>query len=473
MKDLSVGHVGGNILKFTAPMLAGNLFQQTYIIVDSIIIGHYVGKEALGAVGASFPVIFALISFVVGIASGGTIIIAQYFGAKDYARVRRSINTIFIFISIASVIISVIGILASSAIFKLMGLPEELMSDAKTYLITFLTGTILLFGFNGTCAILRGLGDSVTPLIFLIIATITNTLLAIFFVRILNLGVMGAALATVAANGGAFLTAVIYLNKNHKLVRINLRKPVFDWHIFRMSVNIGVPSGLQQTFVSVGMFAIFSIVNKFGTDVIAAYSVANRIDNIAILPAMNFGQALSTFTGQNIGAGKINRVREGLRSTLLMTSLASFVLSLIIIIFRRQLMGLFTSDLAVISYGSEYLMIVAASYLIFSTMFAINGILRGAGDTLIPMFISLLSLWIIRIPVAALLSGQYTQWLASIKFLNILHNINLGESGIWWSVPVGWTFGLILAWFYYRSGRWKRKKVIDLRESLVNLEEVI
>ena len=448
-------------------MLVGNIFQQTYNIVDSIIVGQLIGKEALAAVGASFPIIFALISFVIGIAMGGTIIVSQYFGAKDYTRVRRTIDTLYIFIFFASILITTLGITISGSVFRMTKLPEEVIPQAQAYLNTFLLGTVFLFGFNGTSAILRGLGDSVTPLVFLVIASISNIFFDYIFIKYFGLGVRGAALATILSHGGAFLTAILYLNKTHKIIQLRIKELVFDWEIFRESIRIGVPSGLQQTFVSFGMIALFRIVNNFGTDVIAAYSVAGRIDNLAILPAMNFGQALSTFTGQNIGAKKIERVKSGLKATLGMSAIVSILITCLIIFFRAQLMHLFTPDQSVVAIGAGYLVIVGSGYIVFSVMFSINGLLRGAGATVVPMFITLLSLWLIRIPIAAILSGRFhltfMHWGLHVNLPPLLSGL-LQEKGIWWSVPIGWLTGTIMAYFYYRTGKWKKKAVVKIQD---------
>lgn len=449
MKDLTKGHVGGNIFKFAAPMLLGNIFQQSYNIVDSIIVGQVLGKEALAAVGASFPVIFVLISFVIGIASGGTIVISQYFGAKDYRKVRRTIDTLYIFIFFAAIIISVVGITFSEEIFRHIKLPPEVIPQATSYLNTFLLGTVLLFGFNGTSAILRGLGDSITPLVFMIIASVSNIAFDILFIKYLGFGIQGAAWATILSHGGAFITAVLYLNKTHKLVQLRLKELVFDWEIFWKSVKIGVPAGFQQTFVAFGMIALFRIANGFGTNVIAAYSVAGRIDSLAMLPAMTFGQALSTFVGQNIGANKKHRVKSGLLATLGMSAIISISITVIVIVFRYPLMRMFTQDVNVINIGVEYLIIVSSSYIIFSTMFAINGVLRGAGDTIVPMFITLFSLWIIRIPFAYFLSERY------------------GETGIWMSVPIAWLIGSLCSYIYYLTGHWKKKGLVKHKETKI------
>jgi len=442
MRDLSVGKESKLIWQFAAPMLMGNVFQQLYNVVDSIIIGNYLGKDALAAVGASFPVIFVLISLVIGFSSGATIIIAQYFGAKRFGKVSRAIDTLYIFLFFASIVLTIAGILLTPQIFALIRLPQEVVPQATLYLQIYLSGLIFFFGFNGTAAILRGLGDSKTPFYFLAIATVTNIGLDLLFVIVFHWGIAGVAIATIISQGGAFITAILYLNKTHKIINLGLKKLIFDRQIFLQSLQIGLPSGLQQTFVALGLMAIMWIVNQFGTDVIAAFTVAIRIDSLASLPAMNFAAALSTFVGQNIGANKPERIKAGLIATLKMTSLISVSITLIAIFFSSHLISVFTSDKEVIRIGAEYLIIISSFYIIFSTMFVVNGVMRGAGDTLVPMFITLLALWVVRIPISYYLSRE------------------MGETGIWWGTPIGWFFGLLLAYLYYLSGKWRKKGVV-------------
>jgi putative MATE family efflux protein len=322
------------------------------------------------------------------------------------------------------------------------------MPQATQYLRIYLSGIVIFFGYNGTSAVLRGLGDSKTPLYFLIIATIANIGFDLLFVAVFDMGVAGAAYATLLANGIAFLLAIIWLNKTHKLIRIAIRGLHFDRLIFRQSVNIGLPTGIQQTLVAMGALALMGIVNTFGTDVIAGYSVASRLDALAIVPAMSFSQAISTFVGQNIGANKPERIRAGLISTVKMSGIVTIVTTVFIIFTGHILMNLFTDDLEVIRLGDQYLTIVSSFYIAFTLMFIYNGVMRGAGDTLIPMFFSLLSLWLIRIPMAWFLSGK------------------IGASGIWWAIPAGWLVGLILSYSYYKSGRWKKKAVVKYQENV-------
>ncbi|MBN1387348.1 MAG: MATE family efflux transporter [Bacteroidales bacterium] len=442
MKDMTTGKEGKLILQFALPMLAGSLFQQFYNVVDSIIVGNFIGKEALAAVGASFPVIFVLISMIIGLASGITIVISQYFGAKDYDNVSRAIDTMYIGMFFASIITTALGIIFSKEIFILLNLPEEVMPMALDYLNIYLLGMIVFFGFNGTSAILRGMGDSKTPLYFLIISTLTNVLLDLLFVIVFNMGVKGVALATVISQTGALVTAILYLNRYHKIINIRLRGLVFDRKIFNQSIRIGLPAGFQHSFVALGNMAIMGVVNTFGTNVIAAYSVASRLDAIATIPAMIMAQALATFVGQNLGANKSHRVKTGLLSTILLTSIVTIATTTIIVSFGDLFMDAFTNDEKVIDIGSEYLTIVSLFYLVFAFMFTFNGVMRGAGDTLIPMIFTLISLWLVRIPFAILLSNS------------------LGETGIWWSFPMSWATGLIMSWIYYLTGRWKKKVIV-------------
>jgi putative MATE family efflux protein len=288
MKDLTNGSPGRIIFSFAMPMLLGNVFQQLYNVVDSIIVGKFLGKEALGAVGASFPIIFTLISLIIGVATGCTIVISQYFGAKDIQNVRRTIDTMNIFLFFASLFMTAVGILFSEQIFRLMQLPEEMIPLAMEYLNVYLVGIISLFGFHSTSAILRGLGDSRTPLYFMIISTIMNIGLDLLFIVVFGWGVAGAAWATVLAQTAAFIIAIVHLNATHKVIQFKIFNLVFDKAIFVQALRIGLPTGFQQTFVALGMMALFGIVNGFGTDVIAAYTAAGRIDSLASMPAMNF-----------------------------------------------------------------------------------------------------------------------------------------------------------------------------------------
>ena len=344
MQDLTTGKEGKLIFQFAAPMLLGNIFQQLFSVVDSIVVGNFIGKEALAAVGASFPVIFIMVSLMIGLVMGTTVVISQYFGAGDLAKVKRAIDTMYIYSAAGGVILTIIGLIIAEPLLRLLGLPENILPQAGQYLRIYFSGMIIFFGYNGTSAVLRGLGDSKTPLYFLIIATVANIILVLLFVAVFKWGISGAAYATLIANAIAFGLAIYWLNKTHKLVRIAIRGLHFDKEIFMHIIRIGLPTGVQQTLVAVGALALLGIVNKFGTDVIAGYAVASRLDSMALIPAMSFSMALSTFVGQNIGANKPERIRTGLIATLKMSLIVTIITSLFIIFTGHLLMSLFTND---------------------------------------------------------------------------------------------------------------------------------
>ncbi len=457
MKDLSIGKESRLITRFAIPILLGNVFQQLYNVVDSVIVGKFIGKEALAAVGTSSPIIFLLVAFVMGITMGFTIVISQYFGAKDLRSVKKAINTLYIFMFYTSIAMTFAGIMLSELLFRMIDLPEAIIPQAKIFLNIFFAGLIFLFGYNGTSAILRGLGDSKTPLYFLIGSVGLNIILDLIFVPVFHWGVAGVATATVISEGGAFLVQIWYLNRTHKIVRFSLKELKFDREIFLKSIRIGLPTGFQQTFLAIGMVALYWIVNQFGIDANAAYSAAGRIDTFAMMPAMSFAIALSTFVGQNLGANKPHRVKTGFHATLVITSIISVTLSALVVLFGGFLMQLFTNDPRVIEIGHDYLKIVGSFYIFFSMMFVTGSVMRGAGDTLIPMFITLFSLWLIRIPLAYYLSKTGM----------------MGVNGIWWAIPTGWMMGLLLSYIYYRFGRWKTKVVVkSIPEDAPEIKEI-
>lgn len=427
-------------------MLLGNIFQQLYIVVDSIIVGKYVGKEALAGIIASSQVAMVVISLVIGIGIGGTVVVAQYFGARNYEKVRQTSDTVTIFMLVSSVVLGGVGILLSDEILRLMQLPVESLHHAKSFLTVYFAGMITMFGYNAMSSILRGIGDSRTPLYALIVATVLNIALDFLFVLHLQMGTSGAALATVIAQGTSWIFIGVYARQKSSLVSFNFFRFTFKLDIFKQSLRIGLPSGVQQTFVAVGMAALFSIINTFGVDVAAGYGAATRIDMFISLPAMNFAAALSTFVGQNIGAGNFHRVKQGLKSTLIMSGAVSIGVTLIVLALRHHLIGLFTdtSNSEVIKVGGQYLTIVCSFYVLFSSMFVINGLLRGAGASLVPMLTSLIGLWLVRIPVAYLLSRTES----------------LGYLGTFWAIPIAWAVGFTLALSYYLSGKWKNKAVV-------------
>lgn len=441
MKDFTHGPVGRQIFSFSLPIILGNLFMQLYLVIDSVIVGRFLGKEALAAVGASTPVVFAVIALVIGVGSGGAVVISQYFGARQYDKVRITSDTLHIFLLVSGIIIALLGYFFSDDIFRLIGLPAEVIPDATIFLSIYLGGIVLLFGFNAVSSILRAIGDSRTPFIFLIITAFLNIALDLLFVVVLGWGIASVAWATVISQGAAYFMAIAYINRQNEVLRINLLRLKFNGRIFGQCIRYGVPTGVQQSLVAVGGLVLMTVIVPFGTNTLAGYTIAMRIDSLATIPAMNFAIALTSFAGQNIGAGREDRAKKGLAMTLLHSSITCMIITGFIVIFGHYILGMFTTDLDVIRIGTEYLVIVSSFYLVFSTMFAFNGMFRGAGAVIFPMVSTLFSLWLVRIPVAVWLSG------------------NMGPRGIWWSIPIGWAVGLLMVLLYYKSGKWKNHSI--------------
>ena len=447
MLDLTNGKPWKLLLHFSIPMLIGNVLMQLYSVADFYIAGNYIGPEAVAAVGSSMPVLFALVSFIIGITMGCTVIVSQYFGAKDAVNMKRSVDTVIIFIVVAALLMMMVGLIFCNLLLHLVKTPEDVFDGAYTFMQINLIGLLPLFGINCLSAILRGVGDSKTPLYCMLISSACNIVLLLIFVPGMNWGIAGAAWATVLTQTLTVVGMILWLNRKHPVIKITLRRLVFDMNIFRNSVRIGLPNGVQQVLVAVGMMALLGIVNQFTTEnsnVLVAYSIVNRIDSLAMAPAMTFSIAIAAFVGQNIGARKLYRIPSGLKATLVMSTMLTVLLSAVILIFTHPIMRMFSTEIneEVIAVGARYLLVVCPFCVFFSTMFIFTGVMRGAGDTLVPMFITLLTLWLIRIPVATFLSNL------------------MGTDGIWWSIPIAWTVGMICSYLYYRTGRWKNKGVI-------------
>jgi putative MATE family efflux protein len=442
MRTLTEGGEARVIWSFSLPMLIGNVFQQLYNLTDAWVVGQFIGKEALAAVGASSSIMFLMISFILGATMGSSILISQYYGAGNMDGVRRTLSTTYIYVLAGALIMSVIGMLASRPLLVLLGTPREILAPATTFLVITFAGLVLMFGYNAFSAVLRALGDSRTPLYFLILSVVLNVGLEILFVAVLRWGIAGSAWATVIAQGVAFAVSWVYMQRSrHEILHLDLKRMVFDRRIFAESMRIGLPSAVQQTLVAMGFVTLQSIVNRFGTDAVAAYTAAGRLDSLAGIPAMNFSMALITFIGQNLGAGKPNRVTKGFIATLLMSGAFALATTLAMVLFKEPMIRLFNDDPAVVSIGSRYLLIVGSFYVVFSTMFISGSVPRGAGDTLFPMFVTLLSLWVARVPLSLLLSGP------------------LGTDGVWWSIPIAWSLGAALNVVYYFTGRWRHRTI--------------
>lgn len=445
MKDLTTGHEGKSIFFFAMPMLIGSLFQQLYNTADSIIVGRFIGKEAMAAVSGANPIMFLLVAALMGVSLGFSILVSQFYGSGDLKKVKATIDTTYILLFIGSILISILGIVFGGPMLKLMNTPESVFAQSKLYLTIIFSGILFSAGYNSVSAILRGLGDSVTPLYFLIIATILNIVLDLTFIVVLRMGVEGVALTTIMAQAVSFIISIIYLNKKHEVLKFKIKGIVYDNKIFKDGLRLGLPSGVQQMLFSIGNMALQFLVNSYGTSAMAAFGAGLRIENFISLPIMNLGSAVSTFVAQNIGAGENERVKKGIRESIKMTLVLAVTVIALILLFRENLIALFNTDKDVIKIGSSYLFIIGPFFLFIGTSFVLSSAMKGAGDSMFALISSIVSLWLGRLPASYMLS----------KFF--------GTDGIWMGIPFGWTLGLIVTVIYYKKGHWKTKAIVNHR----------
>ena len=440
--DLTEGKVWKVIVRFAVPLLVGNLLQQFYNITDSIIVGQFLGKEALAAVSASFFIYYFIISLVIGVGSGTTVVISQLFGAKQYQKVQLAFSSFFIFMLVGGIILSIAGIIFAEPVFRLTNTPEEVIPQAVAYFRIYIGGTFLFVTFNSIISILRGVGESVRPMLFILITTVLNIAFDLLFILVFKWGIEGAARATVVSQGIGMCIALAYVNNTHPLLSIKKQDMLFDWKLFKESLKIGLPTSVQQCAIALGLIALLGIVNSFGTNTLTAYGAAGKIDTIITQAILTLSGALAAFCGQNIGAGRLDRVKKGVQFTMYTNIALGLLTFAAVYLFGNEMMRIFTKDIDVVAIGKEYLLIIGGFFIVHGALIVYNGALRGAGDTLFPMITSLVCLWLIRIPLAYYLSS----W--------------LGRNGIWWAIGISITIGLIVTFVYYKMGFWKRRRRI-------------
>ncbi len=447
--DMTVGNPVKQVLTFTIPMLIGNFAQQMYNTADAIIVGRFVGDNALAAVGSAAPILNLMLVLFIGISVGASIMVSQFFGARMREELSSSIGACISLTGIASLIIMIIGPLLARPLLTILGTPASIIDWCDGYL------TIIFLGFAGTGyynilgGVLRGLGDSISALLYLIVATVINIILDLFFVARLGMGVQGVALATIIAQ---FISAFLTIRK---LMRMT---DLFDlkWKYIKPEkqysgrlIRLGLPAGLTQAIISMSMVVVQSLTNSFGETCIAANVIVMRVDGFVMLPAFSFGTAMTTFAGQNIGAEKMDRVITGTRNITLAAMGISAALSVLIFLFGRGLMGIFTSTDELITMSYTVMKILLVGYVAMEVTQCLSGVMRGAGDTLTPMWISLFNSVVMRVPLAYGLV-----WLSKTPELP---QGNFYMMGI--SLMITWVFGALLTLFLYRRGRWKTKAI--------------
>ncbi len=427
------GIIWKQLLFFFFPILIGTFFQQLYNTVDSVVVGQSVGKEALASVGGSSAQIVALVvGFFTGLSSGATVTIAQFFGARDEKSANQGIHCAYAIALAAGVFLTIAGIALTPAMLRLMNTPAEIMGDSILYLRIYFGGIIFVLVYNMGSAILRSTGDSKHPLYYLIVCCAINIILDILFVVVLHMGVMGAAIATLIAQAASAVLVTLKLMRSKSILTLSLKKIRFHGPILKHQLRLGLPTGFESVLFAITNIAIQSAVNTFGTDTSAAWSAFGKLDAIFWMVSTAFGISITTFVGQNYGAGKTNRVRRSVRVCILMDLVVSTLLVLFLIIARTFLFRLFTADETVIQIGCDMLVLITPWYVVYVFIEVLAGALRGVGDVIVPVIITLLGVCVLRII-----------WLAAV--LKIIPTI----PAIIFSYPVTWCITALTFIIYY------------------------
>ncbi len=446
-KDLTQGKPWQRILAFSLPLLLGNLAQHLYNTVDSIVVGKYVGDNALAAVGASGPLLNFLIIFFVGISTGVNIMVSQYFGAKKRLELENSIATAVVITAFSSIFLMILAPFVVPFFLELINTPAEILDWAKDYLGILMMGIAGMAYFNILSGILRGLGDSLSSLYYLLISTVINIVLDLVFVIYFNMGVAGVSLATVIAQGISSLLAFRKLMTFSDIFTINRKSFRIHKEYLSQMLSLGLPSGATQGIFSLAMLLVQSLSNQFGPYFIAANLMVMRVDGLAMLPNFSFGFAMTTYTGQNVGAGKLDRVIQGTKEGTLLALFSSIGLTAIILIFGHQLMMLFTQTPELADYALKLMYIIAPGYIFFSITQSLGGVMRGAGDTVTPMWISIFITLAVRVPLAY-----------GLSYLTRSPEYPVGRpESIFISLLITWVLGSLLTMYFYRRGNWKSK----------------
>ena len=445
--DMTRGSASKSIILFALPMLIGNIFQQLYNVVDSTVVGKFVGAEALAAVGATSSCSMLLLTLVNGLAAGAGIIIAQCIGARDFRQMRNAVTALIYIDIVMGIVITVAGMFLAEPILRLMNTPEEIIGDSVTYMKINFAGTIGLLAYNSGAVILRSFGDSKTSLYILILSSLVNVVLDLLFVLGFGMGVAGAAYATVIATFVSAAVCIGYLYFRRHILFLDGMELKFDVAMFREIVKTGIPSGLQSSMISIGNMCVQGLINSFGTMTVAASTAAGKIDSIVIQIVMSIAMSLSVYSGQNVGAGNIERVRIGLRGTLKIMLTVCVSIAVLILIFKSQLLGIFLSEsdaAEAINIGCTYLSIMGIAYIICGVMQSFQNLIKGAGD--------------VNAAMAAGFVELSTRVAASYRLVHFF-----GVTGLWLAIPVSWGSACLIPLLRYMSGKWINKRAAVLK----------
>lgn len=433
--DLTRGPELRAILRFSGPLFVGNFFQQLYNVVDTLIVGNHVGSGAMAAVGLCFPVIFTSLALFMGIGAGVSVVVARRTGAGDLAGVERAIRAAWLLVMVGCVPLTLFGTLCAGPVLRLLQVPEHILPDAAGYMRICFAASFANLGYGINDGTLRGVGDSGATLRFLLISCLTNVVLDLFFVLALDWAVAGVAAATAAAQVLAWALSTAYIRR--RCLDRGGQGPLRP--SLREICRIGLPAGLQHMIFSFGTIVIQVAINGCGDSFIAGFNAASKIDMFAFMPIQSFSSAATSFVGQNLGAGKSERVRRGVASTLKLSLAVDAVVVSAVLCLGPRLLGLFNSEEPVIRAGLAYLYRILPFYLIYTVTSMAQSVFRGMGDVAVPTLIMIAALWLGRVPAS---------WLLTVRF---------GQENLFFCYGIGWTIELALLALYYRSGRWRRR----------------
>ena len=445
--DMTEGNPYSKIIRFAVPLLIGNFVQQMYNTVDSIVVGKYVGDHALAAVGASGPLLNLLLVLFVGISTGANIMVAQHFGAKERRELSGTIGTTITLTFLCSLVIMAVGPLAVRPFLRMVNTPADIFDMTASYLIIIFLGIAGMAYYNILSGVLRGMGDSVMPLIFLMVACGINIVLDLVFVAVFNWGVSGAAWATVIAQLVSSALCLLRIAKMRGALDFSFKtlRPE-KRHVSRL-VRLGLPSGASQAIFSMAAILVQNLTNSFGTMFIACNTVVMRVDGFAAMPCFTFGNAMTSYTGQNIGAGRMDRVHEGARAGMRLALGVSITLVAILLFFGKYVMLMFTDTVSLAEAGARVLWIMAVGYVALYITQTLSGVMRGAGDTMTPMWISIIVTVIIRMPLAY-----------GIAYLTRTPEMPTGSGdSVYYSQLLAWVLGAVLNCVLYKKGVWKKR----------------
>ena len=434
---MTEGVIWKEILLFSIPLLLGNLFQQLYNAVDSVVVGNYIGAQALAAVGSSAPVINLLVSFFMGLAVGAGVIISRYFGARKKEELHIAVHTSLALTFAAGLVMTLIGVLISPYVLQWVGTPSDVMESSVLYLRIYFLGILSVMVYNMGSGILRAVGDSRNPLYFLIVSSVTNIILDMLFVIVFHMGIAGVGWATLIAQTISAVLTMLLLMRTKEEYQVKLKHIRFHKHMLYEIVRLGLPSGLQNAIVSFSNVIVQSNINAFGSLAMAGCGSYTKIDGFAILPVMSYSMALTTFTGQNMGAKKYDRVKQGAKTGILMSVITIVCISALLLMLGPNVLAIFSSDPTVINYGLYIMHVLAPGYIFLAISHAFNGIIRGAGITTVPMIV-MVTCW----------CGLRMAWI--LTSVPLFHDIGVVFMG--W--PLTWIASALWLFLYYRKGKW-------------------